>query len=179
MNTSKSSFTRPLSFTWLSHSHNQSESTTKFYNSSKADAGGHVLTLTWCVLRYDRDESFWMPTDTVKFPVHSVRLRRRKLRHLAGRCYYKCFFLPGVSRVGAIRSCDPSARDPPVCVCLWVMGVGYVCVCVCVCARARMHSCVCVCVRARARECACVCARRRLSECQVVVLVCVSFTLYD
>ena len=90
VNTSKSSFKRPLSFILLSHSQNQSESTTKFYNSSKADAGGHVLTLTWCVLRYDRAESFWMPTDTVKFPVHSLRLLGKKLLHLSGRCYYKC-----------------------------------------------------------------------------------------
>ena len=88
VNTSKSSFNRPLSFISLSHSDNQSQSTTKFYNSSKVDAGGHVLTLTSCVLRFDRAESFWMPTDIVKFPVHSVRLLKKKLRHLAGRCYY-------------------------------------------------------------------------------------------
>ena len=40
---------------------------------------------------------------------------------------------PGWVGVGAIRSCDASARDPPVCVCLWGLGVGYVCAwCVCV-----------------------------------------------
>ena len=38
--------TRPLSFISLSHSDNQSESATKFYNSFKADVGGYVLTLT-------------------------------------------------------------------------------------------------------------------------------------
>ena len=37
---------RPLSFISLSHSDNQSESATKFYNSFKADVGGNVLTLT-------------------------------------------------------------------------------------------------------------------------------------
>ena len=37
---------RPLSFISLSHSDNQSESVTKFYNSFKADVGGNVLTLT-------------------------------------------------------------------------------------------------------------------------------------
>ena len=35
---------KPLSFTSLSHSDNQSEPTTKFYNSSKADVGVNVLT---------------------------------------------------------------------------------------------------------------------------------------
>ena len=37
---------RPLSFISLSHSNNQSELATKFYNSFKADGGGIVLTLT-------------------------------------------------------------------------------------------------------------------------------------
>ena len=49
---------------------------------------GNVLTLTSCVLRSDRTESVWMPTELVKFRVHSVRLLRRKLRHLADRCHY-------------------------------------------------------------------------------------------
>ena len=34
------SFIRPISFISVSHSNNQSESTTKFYNSSKAEIGG-------------------------------------------------------------------------------------------------------------------------------------------
>ena len=108
-----------------------------------------------------------MPTDIIKFPVHSVRLLSRKLRHLAGRCYYNCFFLPGVSRVGAIRSCDPSARDPPVCVCVcggWGWGMC-VCVCVCVCARACVRACVCVCARACVRACVCARARARVRAC--------------
>ena len=42
-----------------------SQSTTKFYNSSKAGVGRNVLTLTSCVLRSDRTESVWMPTDLV------------------------------------------------------------------------------------------------------------------
>ena len=50
---------RPLSFISLSHSDNQSESTTKFYNYSKVDVGGSMLTLTTCVLRSDQVESFW------------------------------------------------------------------------------------------------------------------------
>ena len=62
---------RPLSFILLSHSDNRSESTTKFYNSSKADAEGNMLTPTLCVLRSDWTASFWMPTDLVKLPVHS------------------------------------------------------------------------------------------------------------
>ena len=37
---------RPLLFISLSHSDNQSESATKFYNSFKADVEGNVLTLT-------------------------------------------------------------------------------------------------------------------------------------
>ena len=49
---------RPLSFISLSHSDNQSESVTKFYNSFKADLGGNVLTLTLSVLRFHRAESF-------------------------------------------------------------------------------------------------------------------------
>ena len=40
-----------------SDNYNQSESTTKFYNSSVGDVGGgNVLTLTSCVLRSDRTE---------------------------------------------------------------------------------------------------------------------------
>ena len=73
--------------------------------------------------------------------------------------------------MGAIRSCDPSARDPPVYVCVFVGDGGEVCVCV----RACVHACVCV----RACVHACVRARRGLSECQGVVSLCVSFTLYD
>ena len=133
---------RPLSFILLSHSDSQSESTTKVYSSSKADVGGNVLTLTTCVLRSVRTESFWMPTDLVKCPVHSLRLPRKKLQLLAGRCRLKnnniLIKTIGVSSVRvrggvggqvagggeAICICDPSARDPPVCVC--------VCVCVCV-----------------------------------------------
>ena len=56
---------RPHSFISLSHCDNQSETTIKFYNSSKADVVGNVLTLTTCVLRSDRTESVWMPTDLV------------------------------------------------------------------------------------------------------------------
>ena len=37
---------RPLLFISLSHSDNQSESATKFYNSFKADVEGNMLTLT-------------------------------------------------------------------------------------------------------------------------------------
>ena len=36
----------PFSFTSLTHSDNQSEATTMFYNSSKADVRENVLTLT-------------------------------------------------------------------------------------------------------------------------------------
>ena len=63
----------------MSHSDNQSESTTKFYNFSKADVVGNVLTMTSCVLRSDRTESVWMTTDLLKFPVHSIRILRKKL----------------------------------------------------------------------------------------------------
>ena len=62
-------------FISLSHSDNQSESSTKLYNS-KADVWGNVLTLISYVLRSDRIEPFWMPTKLVKFPVHSLRLLR-------------------------------------------------------------------------------------------------------
>ena len=78
---------RPLSFISLSHNDNQSESTTKFYNSSKVDVGGNMLTLTTCVLRSDQVESFWMPTDLVKFHIHSLHLLRKKLQHQAGHCH--------------------------------------------------------------------------------------------
>ena len=71
---------RPLSFISLSHSGSQSDSTAKFCNSSKADVGGNVVTLTLCVLRYDRAQSVWMPTDLIKFLVHSVHLLRKKFR---------------------------------------------------------------------------------------------------
>ena len=57
----------------LSHSDNQSQPATKFYNSFKVDVGGTVLTLIYSVLRFDLTESFWMTTDFVKFPVNSIR----------------------------------------------------------------------------------------------------------
>ena len=79
---------RPLSFILLLHSDNQSESTTKFYNSSKADVRGNVLTLTLRVLRSDQTESVWMTTDLLKFPVHSIHLLRKMLQCLAGCCRY-------------------------------------------------------------------------------------------
>ena len=44
----------------------QPESTTKFYNSSKADLVGIVLTPTSCILRCDWTELVWMPTDFKK-----------------------------------------------------------------------------------------------------------------
>ena len=49
---------------------------------------GNVLTVTLCLPRSDRIQSFWMPTDFVKCPVHSIRLLRKKLWHLAGHCRY-------------------------------------------------------------------------------------------
>ena len=64
---------RPLWFISLSLSDNQSEPTTKFCNSFKADVWGNVLILTYSVLRFERSESFWIPADFVKFPVSSVR----------------------------------------------------------------------------------------------------------
>ena len=112
---------RPLSFISLSHSDNQSESTAKFYNSSKVDVGGNMLTLTSCLLRSDRVESFWMPTDLAKFPVHSICLLRKKLRHLAGSCYY-FFKILGWTRWGGgyphLRSkCMLSAYTCGACAC--------------------------------------------------------------
>ena len=87
------SFIRPTSFISLSHSDNQSESTTKFYNSSKADVQEKRADTDFArAERSDRTESFWMSTDLVKFPVHSLRLLRKKLRHLAGCCYFFYFF---------------------------------------------------------------------------------------
>ena len=142
------------------------QTTTKFYNSSKADVGGVVQTLTLCVLRSDWTDSVWMPTNLVKFLVHSIHLLRKKLRHLADCC---CYFLSNVfslwvSRFGvggvvvAIHTCDPSARDPPMCVCS---------VCVCsVCACTHRCTCVCACMHAGNCECESVC-----------VSACVNFTL--
>lgn len=45
VNIAISSTKRPLSFISLSHSDNQSELITKFYNSSKVAVGGNMLTL--------------------------------------------------------------------------------------------------------------------------------------
>ena len=98
-----------------------------------------------------------MPTDIVKFPVHSVRLLRRKLRHLAGRCYYKCFSSRGEPGGGYPLLRSKCARS--ACMCVFVGNGGGVCVCVCVCAC--MRACVCVCMRACIRACVCVCARAR------------------
>ena len=122
---------RPLSFILLSHSNNQSESTTKFYNSSKVDIGGNVLTLTLSVPRSDRTESVWMPTDLVKFLVHSIHLLRKKLWHLTIIVIFIFFW---VNRFGGGEGCYPHLRSK----CVWY---AYVCVCVCVCVSVCMHAC--------------------------------------
>ena len=44
------------------------------------------VTLTLCILKFDLTQSVRIPTDVVTFPVHSVCLLTKKLRHLAGRC---------------------------------------------------------------------------------------------
>ena len=101
-----------------------------------------MLTLTSCVPRSDWTESVWIPTDLVKFLVHSVCLLRKKLRHLAA-CW--CYYFPIKSfggelvqwggEGGTIPTCDPSACDPPmyvrVCLCrrLWVRGCSCFCMC--------------------------------------------------
>ena len=124
---------RPLLFISLSHSDKTNQSTTKFYNSSKADVWGNMLTLTSCVLRFDWIESFWMPTD-VKFLIHSIHLLKKKLRHLTGHSHYLNKNLLGVSWVGVggvICTCNPSVCD--------------LCVCKCAC----MHVCECVQVTVR------------------------------
>ena len=76
---------RPLLFILLSYGDNQSgnQSTTKdVVQLLQSGHRGNVLTLILCVLRFDQTESIWMPTDLVKFPVHSIRLLRKKLRHI-------------------------------------------------------------------------------------------------
>ena len=97
-----------------------------------------------------------MPTDIVKFPVYSVRLLRK-----SSATWLAVVIINVFSSLGepTIRSCDPSARDPPICVCVGDGG-GFksVCVCVCVCVCACVRACVCLCARARVR------ARRCLSE---------------
>ena len=65
---------RPL----LSHSDNQSVDY-KVLQLLQSGHRGNVLTLTSCVLRSEWTESFWMPTDLVKFYVQSLRLSRKKL----------------------------------------------------------------------------------------------------
>ena len=52
---------RPLSFILLSHSDY------KVLQILKSGRRGNVLALTSCVLRSDRTESVWMPTDLVKY----------------------------------------------------------------------------------------------------------------
>ena len=84
---------RPFSFISLLHSNNQSELTTKFYNSSKADIQGNVQTLTLCVLIFDKTESFLMPTDLITFLIHLICLLRKKLQHLAGCCHYYLYYI--------------------------------------------------------------------------------------
>ena len=49
-------------FVYLAVAQRQPELTTKFYNSSRVDVEGNVLTPTR-VLRSDQTESVWMPTD--------------------------------------------------------------------------------------------------------------------
>ena len=125
------------------------QTTTKFYNSSKADVGGVVQTLTLCVLRSDWTDSVWMPTNLVKFLVHSIHLLRKKLRHLADCC---CYFLSNVfslwvSRFGVggwwlLSTLAIQVRVIHLCVCVQ-------CVCVqCVHARTGAHVCVHACMQA-------------------------------
>ena len=102
---------------------------------------GGMLTLTSGILRSDWTESFMMPTDGVKFPVHSLCLLRNKFgTWLAIVIIYMPFgWMSWVWMGGgeAIHTCDQSAHDPPMCVC--------VCACVCAC----MQACMRVCARAR------------------------------
>ena len=106
-----------------------------------------------CVLRSDQTESVWMPTDLVKFLVHSICLLRKKLQHLAGRCHYYFYFfrVRQVSgRRGAICTCNPEVRAIHMYVCvLGRRGGGGMHACMCAC----MHTCPCVCVCAG--DCGC------------------------
>ena len=40
----------------------------------------------------DRTESFWMPTDLVKFHGHPLRFLRKKSWYVAGRCRYYIYY---------------------------------------------------------------------------------------
>ena len=128
---------KPLSFISLSHNSKQSESTAKFYNSSKADTEGNMLTLTSCLLRSDSNESVWMPTDLVKFLICPIHLLWKKFWHLVVIIIFIFFFIrgePGPWRVGwgggATCTCYPSMWDLPMCACVWGGLQGLVCMCV-------------------------------------------------
>ena len=97
--------------------------------------GKNVLTLTLCVLRADRTESFWIATDLVKCLVHSICLLRlrKKLQHLAGCCCYDLYIIFGWRVVG-------------FCLHLWSKWAQSTYVCVCTCRRLSARVCVLVCV---------------------------------
>ena len=123
-----------------------------------------MLTLTSGILRSDWTESFMMPMHRhSKISSSFALFTEKQVWYLAGHCYYLyAFGWMGWVWMGggeAIHTCDQSAHDPPMCVC--------VCACVCAC----MQACMRVCARAR------VC--RWLDECEGVVFrfQCVSVSL--
>ena len=144
---------RPLSFISLSHSDNQSESATKFYNSFKADVGGNVLNWLRAYWDLTRLNHFWCPQTSSNFQlIQSIELTK-KLWHLAGHCYYYfdspppplCCELVGWGR-GHLVYASTSAHDLPRYV--WVGWCACVYVCVGACTDTCEHVCVCECERA-------------------------------
>ena len=92
----------------------------------------NMLTLTLCALRSDRTKSVWMPSDSVKFLIHSIRLLKNKLWHLTGHCHYYLFLYIYIIFFWWAGSCVCLCVHECVCVCWGDCECKGVCVSVCV-----------------------------------------------
>ena len=153
---------RHLSFISLSYSNNQSRlqsSTTlpeQMWGDANTDFRYTEIWLDWIIHDAHRRS---------KISSSFALFTEKQVWYLAGHCYYLYAFgwMSWVWMGGgeAIHTCDQSAHDPPMCVC--------VCMCMRVCVHAGMHACVCARTRLQ--------VTRRVWGCCVSFSVCVSFTL--
>ena len=132
---------RPFSFILLLHNGNQSELTTKFYNSSKADVWGKVLTLTTEIWQD------WISLDAHRLSKISSSFNLFTEKEALAPGWLLLFFLFFLKLAGCW--CEWSALAIQVCVfCLYECVEGEVCMCVCVyvceCAGVSMSERCCV-----------------------------------
>ena len=126
-----------------------------------------MLTQTSCILRSDRTESIWMPTDLVKFPVHSIHLLNEPAPGRLLSLFFYVFFL----FLGELVRWRWGGGVLSTLVILVHMSRRCVCVCVGVCACERAGDSV------RVFVFQCVSVSLCFVWLRMSISVCVSFTL--